>query len=52
LIPFWAERLHKKEMIAYQVSEREGKLFCEDKGDRVIISGQAKTYSIGNLWTE
>jgi len=52
LIPFWAERLHKKEMIAYQVSEREGKLFCEDKADRVIISGQAKTYSIGSLFTE
>jgi len=29
-----------------------GKLYCEDRGDRVIISGQAKTYSIGNLWTE
>jgi PhzF family phenazine biosynthesis protein len=52
LIPFWAERLHKKEMIALQVSEREGKLFCEDKGERVIISGQAKTYSIGNLWID
>ena len=52
LIPFWAERLHKKEMIAYQVSEREGKLFCEYKADRVIISGQAKTYSIGSLFTE
>ncbi len=52
LIPFWAARLHKKELIAIQVSERAGKLVCEDKGTRVIISGQAKTYSIGNLWTE
>ena len=52
LIPFWATRLNKKELIALQVSERIGTLFCEDKGDRVIISGQAKTYSIGNLWTE
>jgi PhzF family phenazine biosynthesis protein len=52
LIPFWSERLHKKELIALQVSEREGKLFCEDKGNRVIISGQAKTYSIGYLWTD
>lgn len=52
LIPFWATRLNKKELKALQVSERGGKLFCEDKGDRVIISGQAKTYSIGNLWTE
>lgn len=52
LIPFWAARLNKNELEALQVSERIGKLFCEDKGDRVIISGQAKTYSIGNLWTE
>ena len=52
LIPFWAQRLNKKELYAQQVSERLGKLYCEDRGDRVIISGQAKTYSIGNLWTE
>jgi len=52
LIPFWAERLNKKVLTAFQVSERVGELFCEDKGDRVIISGKAKTYSIGNLWTE
>jgi PhzF family phenazine biosynthesis protein len=52
LIPFWAARLNKKELYALQVSERMGKIFCEDKGDRVIISGRAKTYSIGNLWTE
>lgn len=51
LVPFWAKRLNKKELYALQVSERMGKLYCEDKGDRVIISGQAKTYSIGNLWT-
>ena len=52
LIPFWAKRLNKKELYAQQVSERLGKLYCEDKGDRVIISGQAKTYSIGEFWTE
>ncbi|NBP68793.1 MAG: PhzF family phenazine biosynthesis protein [Cytophagia bacterium] len=52
LIPFWAKRLNKKELYAQQVSERMGKLFCEDREDRVLISGQAKTYSIGELWTE
>lgn len=52
LIPFWAKRLNKTKLIAYQVSQRSGKLICEYKGDRVLISGQAKTYSIGNLWTE
>lgn len=52
LIPFWAKRLNKKMLYALQVSERLGELFCEDRGDRVTISGRAKTYSIGNLWTE
>jgi len=32
-----------------QISERVGKLNCEDKNDRVIISGQAKTYSTGSF---
>jgi len=50
LIPFWAKRLDKKVLYAQQVSERMGKLYCEDLGERVIISGQAKTYSIGNFW--
>jgi len=52
LTPFWATRLNKKELYALQVSDRIGKLFCEDKDDRVVISGQAKTYSIGKLWIE
>lgn len=52
LIPFWAARLNKSKLNALQVSERIGTLFCEDKGDRVLISGQARTYSIGNIWIE
>jgi len=52
LVPFWSKRLDKKVLHGQQVSERMGKLFCEDKGDRVIISGQAKTYSVGNFWIE
>lgn len=52
LIPYWAARLQKKKMVARQLSERSGTLFCEDKGDRVLISGQAKTYSAGQFWVE
>lgn len=52
LIPFWASRLEKNEMNAKQISDRVGELQCQYKEDRVIISGKAKTYSIGNLWTE
>jgi PhzF family phenazine biosynthesis protein len=52
LIPYWSKRLNKKTMTALQLSERVGKLFCEDKGDRVLIAGNARTYSAGTLWTE
>ncbi|MFC0771969.1 PhzF family phenazine biosynthesis protein [Terrimonas alba] len=52
LIPYWSKRLGKTKMIARQLSERGGKLFCEDKGDRVLIAGHARTYSMGTLWTE
>jgi predicted PhzF superfamily epimerase YddE/YHI9 len=52
LIPFWAQRLGKNEMFAMQLSERVGKLTCLNKGERVIISGHARTYSAGWLYTE
>ena len=52
LIPYWASKLNTNEMIAFQLSERLGKLYCENKNERVLISGQAKTYSIGSFWIE
>ena len=50
LIPYWSEHLNKKKMAAMQLSKRQGNLICEDKGERVWISGKAKTYSIGSIW--
>ena len=52
LIPFWSLRLMKNKLNAIQISDRGGKLHCLNKNDRVTISGKAKIYSIGNLWTE
>jgi PhzF family phenazine biosynthesis protein len=52
LIPFWSERLKLKEMHAKQISERVGNLYCVDQGKRVLISGEAKTYSSGTIWLE
>lgn len=49
LIPFWAEKLGKDEMLAHQVSARHGVLRCKNAGERVIISGQASTYSEGEI---
>ena len=52
LIPYWSEQLGKKEMVALQLSDRVGKLYCVDQGESVLISGYAKTYSVGEFWTE
>jgi PhzF family phenazine biosynthesis protein len=52
LIPYWSRRLKKKTMVAMQLSDRVGKLFCEDKGERVLIAGHARTYLVGSFWTE
>ncbi len=49
LIPFWASRLNKKKLHAIQLSERRGELYCEERGERVLISGEARTYSIGSI---
>ena len=50
LIPFWAERLDKTKMTARQISKRGGTLYCEDRGDRVKISGKAILYLQGKLF--
>ncbi|MEW6652942.1 MAG: PhzF family phenazine biosynthesis protein [Bacteroidota bacterium] len=50
LIPYWAEKLGKKNFRALQVSKRVGELFCEDLGSRVKISGNALLYAAGKLF--
>ncbi len=49
LIPYWSQKLRKKQLAAMQVSRRGGKLFCEDLGDMVKISGKAVTYLVGHI---
>ena len=50
LIPYWAEKLGKKNFRALQVSKRGGELFCEYLGERVKISGRAALFMNGNLF--
>lgn len=49
LIPYWSRRLGKRELFARQISARGGELFCEDRGDRVGIGGEAVTYVEGKI---
>ncbi len=47
LIPYWAKKLNKNSLHAFQLSKRKGELFCQFLGDRVKIAGKAVTYAIG-----
>jgi PhzF family phenazine biosynthesis protein len=49
LIPYWAKRLGKTKLFARQVSARGGELWCEHRGDRVIIAGRAVKYLEGSI---
>lgn len=50
LVPYWSERLSKKELVARQISARPGTLFCVDAGERTFIGGHAVTYSKGEIF--
>jgi PhzF family phenazine biosynthesis protein len=49
LIPFWADRLHKPELFARQISRRGGELQCRHLGERVAIGGRAVIYCRAEL---
>ena len=44
LIPYWAGKLGKTDLLARQISKRTGELYCKLRGDRVKISGYAAPY--------
>lgn len=50
IIPYWAEKLQKNSLVAYQASRRGGTLYCRMKGERVILSGKAAVYSVAELF--
>jgi PhzF family phenazine biosynthesis protein len=49
LAPYWATRLGKDALMAYQASERGGVLRLRWSGDRVVLGGQAVTVMTGEL---
>ncbi|MBI3565407.1 MAG: PhzF family phenazine biosynthesis protein [Elusimicrobia bacterium] len=49
LAPFWARRLGKPVLTAYQASARGGMLLLRDKGERVEVGGRAVTAWRGEL---
>jgi PhzF family phenazine biosynthesis protein len=47
--PYWAEKLGKSDLLAFQVSARGGQIGVRVKGDRVLLIGQAVTVMQGEL---
>ena len=51
IVPLWAEKLGKKELVAYQASARGGLLHCKILSEeRIEISGYAKLYMQGEIF--
>jgi len=49
LTPYWARRLGKPHLHARQISRRGGELWCEDRGERVRLAGEAVEYLSGTI---
>jgi PhzF family phenazine biosynthesis protein len=50
LAPYWASRLGKSKLSAYQASSRGGEVHLRLAGERVMLSGQAVTVMEGELY--
>lgn len=50
LMPYWAERLGRTELSAFQCSARGGELHCKLQGERVKIAGHARHIASGQLY--
>jgi len=49
LVPYWSARLNKPVLEARQISERGGRLLCEHKDDRVLMTGRGVTFMQGTV---
>lgn len=49
VVPLWAQKTGKNELVARQVSPRSGTLYCKINGDRVTLAGSAVLYSVADL---
>lgn len=52
IVPYWAKKLGKNKLTAYQASERRGVLYAECVGERIKIAGEAALYSVSDILPE
>ena len=50
IVPYWASRFGKQDLVAYQASPRGGRLYCSISGNRVKLAGKAALYSVGEIY--
>lgn len=50
IVPYWAQKLGKDSIVAYQASKRGGILYCKMSGDRVFMAGKATLFSECELY--
>lgn len=49
IIPYWAERLGKSDLVAYQASARTGILYCHYQGQNTILAGKAVLFAQSDI---
>lgn len=49
IVPYWAKRLEKDDILAFQASKRTGTLYCRMEGSRVFLAGKAVLFSESEL---
>jgi predicted PhzF superfamily epimerase YddE/YHI9 len=49
LTPYWSQRLGKTELVGRQLSARGGTIWCEDRGERVGLTGRCADYLVGEI---
>uniref|UniRef100_UPI00188B2654 PhzF family phenazine biosynthesis protein n=3 Tax=Vibrionaceae TaxID=641 RepID=UPI00188B2654 len=50
LAPYWADKLGKSDLVAYQASRRGGVLKCSVSGKSIVISGKGVLYLKGQVY--
>jgi phenazine biosynthesis protein PhzF family len=49
IVPLWAQKLNKSDLVARQASRRGGTLYCHVSGERIKLSGKAVLYCTSEL---
>lgn len=49
IVPYWAARLGRADITAYQASRRGGTFYCRDCGRRIAIAGEAVLFAESEL---